>query len=141
MILVDAGPLVAVGDTSSRLHGPCVAALKEARAPRLVPGPVIAEVCYLLARNVGTAAEARFLRSFGSGFFTVTDLTAADLERAADLAEQYADLPLGGTDACVIALAERLGVTTVATVDRRHFTVVRPRHVASFTLVPASSAP
>ena len=45
-------------------------------------------------------------------------------------------IPLGGTDAALIALAERLGVTEVATVDRRYFTVVRPRHVESFVLVP-----
>jgi uncharacterized protein len=52
------------------------------------------------------------------------------------LVRQYADLKLGGTDAAVIATAERLGITRVATVDRRHFTVVRPNHVASFALLP-----
>jgi uncharacterized protein len=55
----------------------------------------------------------------------------------AALVRQYADLPLGGTDAAVIATAERLGVTGVATVDRRHFTIVRPRHTHGFTLLPA----
>lgn len=54
----------------------------------------------------------------------------------ADLVEQYDNLPLGGSDASVVALAERLGVTTVMTLDRRHFSVVRPRHVATFTLLP-----
>lgn len=56
--------------------------------------------------------------------------------RMAALVRQYADLKLGGTDAAVIATAERLGITRVATVDRRHFTVVRPKHVASFALLP-----
>ena len=54
----------------------------------------------------------------------------------AELVEQYASLPLGGSDASVIALAERLQVDKVATLDRRHFTVVRPRHRASLTLLP-----
>ena len=54
----------------------------------------------------------------------------------ADLVEQYADLPLGTTDAAVIAVAERLNVTEVATLDHRHFTVVRPDHVKSLTLLP-----
>ena len=54
----------------------------------------------------------------------------------ADLVEQYDNLPLGGSDASVVALAERLGVTTVMTLDRRHFPVVCPRHVATFTLLP-----
>jgi predicted nucleic acid-binding protein len=53
----------------------------------------------------------------------------ADIARAADLVEKYADLPLGTADACVIALAERLGVTRVATLDKRHFSVVKPRHI------------
>jgi len=54
----------------------------------------------------------------------------------ADLVVQYADLPLGSVDASVVAVAERLGVTMVMTIDRRHFTVVRPRHVDAFTLLP-----
>ena len=50
------------------------------------------------------------MRSFATGFLTVADVTAADLTRSAELVEQYADLPLGGTDACLVALAERLGI-------------------------------
>jgi len=100
---------------------------------------VIAEVCYLLAREVGTRAEASFLRSFSTGFLTPLDLEPADLERAAELVETYADLPLGGTDACLVALAERLDLAEVATLDRRHFSVVRPRHVDAFLIVPAAS--
>ena len=66
----------------------------------------------------------------------MADLTAEDLDRCADLVEQYADLPLGGTDASIIALAERLQIVEIATLDHRHFRVVRPRHIAAFTLLP-----
>ena len=54
----------------------------------------------------------------------------------AELVVIYGDLPLGTTDASVIAIAERLNLTDVATLDRRHFTVVRPTHISTFTLVP-----
>jgi len=54
----------------------------------------------------------------------------------AELTEQYIDMPLGTTDASVIALAERLDITEIATLDRRHFTAVRPRHLEAFTLLP-----
>lgn len=54
----------------------------------------------------------------------------------AELVTEYADLGLGTTDASVIAIAERLGVSEVATLDHRHFTVVRPRHTRAFTLLP-----
>lgn len=54
----------------------------------------------------------------------------------ADLVEHYADFPLGTSDAAVIALAERLDVDEIATLDHRHFRAVRPRHVKAFTLLP-----
>jgi predicted nucleic acid-binding protein len=54
----------------------------------------------------------------------------------AELVERYSDLGLGGVDASIVAVAERLGQTEVATLDRRHFGVVRPRHVKRFTLLP-----
>ena len=66
----------------------------------------------------------------------MVDLTATDLGRSAELVEQYSDMPLGATDACLVALAERLGIVELATLDRRHFTVVRPRHVDTLTLIP-----
>lgn len=50
------------------------------------------------------------------------------------------DLPLGIVDAAVITIAERLRLTAIATLDRRHFTVVRPRHTAAFVLLPDSDA-
>jgi predicted nucleic acid-binding protein len=56
--------------------------------------------------------------------------------RIAELVARYRDLPLGTVDASVVATAERLGVNDIATVDRRHFTGVRPAHVAAFTLLP-----
>jgi predicted nucleic acid-binding protein len=102
----------------------------------LVPGTVIAEVGYLLARNAGPRVEALFLDAVADGDFELTDLVAADARRAASLVRTYSDLPLGTTDATVVAIAERLGATEVATLDRRHFTVVRPTHVNAFTLLP-----
>lgn len=136
MILVDTGPLVAAANLADTHHAASVAALAGARPPRLVPGLVIAEVSYLLARDAGSAVEAEFLRSFATGFLAIADLTVADLDRSAELVEQYADLHLGATDACLVALAERLGIVELATLDRRHFNIVRPRHVDALTLIP-----
>lgn len=97
---------------------------------------MVAEVGYLLGAKAGARAEAVFLRSLADGDFIVEELTKADYARVADLVEKYADLPLGTTDAAVIALAERLDVREVATLDHRHFTVVRPQHVKALTLLP-----
>ena len=96
------------------------------------------EVGCLLQSRVGPRAEVIFLRSFGGDRFTVAELEDDDIPRMAELVETYLDLPLGIVDAAVIAIAERLRLPAVATIDRRHFSVVRPRHVPAFTLVPGS---
>lgn len=64
------------------------------------------------------------------------ELTREDYARAAELVLACQSLPLGTTDATVIAVCERLGLTEVASLGRRHFTVVRPRHVKALTLLP-----
>jgi predicted nucleic acid-binding protein len=73
----------------------------------LLPAPIVAEVGYLLAAKAGPRIEATFLRSVAAGDFVPVELIATDYERMAELVEQYADLPLGTSDASVIALAER----------------------------------
>lgn len=102
----------------------------------LVRGTVVAEVGYLLARESGARSESLFLTALADGDFELVDLRQEDYRRAAELVTTLTDLPLETTDATVVALAERLGVREVATLDRRHFTVVRPAHVTTLTLLP-----
>lgn len=97
---------------------------------------VVAEVSYLVGANLGAAAEVDFFSMLRSDRFRVEQLVAEDVVRITELVQRYADLPLGGTDASVVAAAERLGFDTVATLDHRHFTVVRPLHVEALTLLP-----
>jgi predicted nucleic acid-binding protein len=137
MLLADTGPLVAVANTKDQHHDLCQQLLETHPGPIAVPAPVIVEVCQLLASRRGTSAEAAFLTSLAAAEMDVLNLEPADYSRAAALVNRYADLPLGAVDATVIAIAERLRVTEIATLDRRHFTVVRPRHVDAFTLFPA----
>jgi uncharacterized protein len=136
VILVDTGPLVAVGSADDKHHQVCTELLGSATEELLVPATVSAEVCYLLERRAGSRSEAAFLRLFPAGKLVPVEVTTADYERMAELVELYADWPLGGTDASVIAIAERLGVTKVATLDRRHFGPIQPNHVEGFTLLP-----
>lgn len=94
------------------------------------------EVCQLLASRRGTHSEALFLSSLAAGELKLLDLLPADYGRAAELVQQYSNLPLGAVEAFVIAAAERVGATNVATLDRRHFAIVQPKHVHAFTLFP-----
>lgn len=139
MILFDTAPIVAATFTTERHHRACVelfTRLRRRNERLLLPPTVAAEVGYLIDKLGGTQREVEFLEGVADGGFEPVDLTAQDYRRMAELAGQYADMRLGTTDAAVIALAERLGVTEVATLDRRHFRAVRPRHVDALTLLP-----
>lgn len=139
MIVCDTGPLVAAALSSDPDHHRCVelfTGMHLANRQMLLPAPIVAEVGYLLGTRIGARAESVFLRSLAANDFMPVELAPPDYSRMADLVEQYANLPLGTSDASVIALAERLDITEIATLDHRHFTVVRPRHTTSLTLLP-----
>jgi uncharacterized protein len=136
VLVVDAGPLVASAATGDRNHKRCIALLSQAPRPLLVPSLVVTEVAYFLADRIGPHAEKAFARSLRNGELLIEPVERADLVRIDDLLDEYADLPLGIVDASVVASCERLGATSLATLDRRHFSVVRPRHCDALTLLP-----
>lgn len=138
MILVDTGVLVALTNHRDTHHVACREwFLSTEPGDLVIPSPLVAELCYMVALRGGSTAEAAMLEDLADGLYgTIAEVTVEDLRRMSTLVAQYGDLPLGGADASVVALAERLGIQKVATTDRRHFSVVRPRHAASFTLLP-----
>jgi predicted nucleic acid-binding protein len=101
----------------------------------VIPTLVVAEATYFVGTRLGATAEAAFLR--GIGGLEVEGPSPEDWPRMAELVERYEDFPLGGTDASVIALAERMGASVVVTLDRRHFAAVQPQHRPAFDLLPA----
>lgn len=136
MILVDTGVIYAVADRADADHDACTPLLATHPGPLLVPTTVIVEAAWLIESRLGPAAEIAFLRSVRAGDLTRLDLIDPDWDRAADLVQTYADLGLGLVDASLVALAERLSVTTLATLNSRDFHVVRPAHTDAFTLLP-----
>lgn len=110
--------------------------LESHAGPLLVPTLVITEVAYLIGTRLGADPEVRFLGDFAAGNFNAEPVAASDWLRIAELISVYCDLPLGTVDASVVAVAERRKIDDVATLDRRHFTVVRPSHVTAFNLLP-----
>ncbi|HEU4703570.1 MAG TPA: PIN domain-containing protein [Conexibacter sp.] len=135
-LIVDAGPLYAYVDADDAHHSACLELLETHPGPLIVPTLVVTEVTYLLGTRLGWKAEARFLGDLANGAFVLEPLHPADALRMVELVAQYHDLPLGSVDASVVAAAERLGETEIATVDRRHFGVVRPRHSSAFEIRP-----
>lgn len=134
--LVDAGPLYAYIDAGDSHHEECLALLKRHPGPLAVPVLVVAEVAHLVGTRLGPRAEVRFLGDLAARAFVTIPVEEDDWLRIAELVSRYHDLPLGTVDASVVAAAERLGIVTIATLDRRHFGVVRPAHAAAFECIP-----
>ena len=100
----------------------------------MVPVCVLVEVEYMARPWAG--AFGALVAEFDRGAFELLDLPPRWLVRAGELLDRYRELPLGLVDATVVAAAEMLGETRLATLDRRHFGVVRPDHVPALKLVP-----
>lgn len=135
--IVDSGPLYAVADSDDQDHAGSLAVLERSDLQLVIPALVVAEVTYLIGRRLGAAAESRFLA--GLSTFDIEAPAPEDWPRIAELVGVYREFPLGGTDASVVALAERLETELVITLDRRHFAAIRPRHCPAFQLLPGES--
>lgn len=133
--LYGSGPLYAYIDRDDRHHAASLGPLESHPGPLIVPTLVVTEVTYLLGTRLGVDPEVRFLGDLAAGNLIVEPVAASDWLRIAELVAQYADLPLDTVDASVIAAAERLGTNDMATLDLRHFTVVRS-NTGTLNLLP-----
>ncbi len=133
-ILVDTGAFYALADRDDAWHERMRDHLHGRNQVLMAPVSVVPEVCYLLRSRLGPGAERVFAESLSAGEVAVEGLTQRDLARCAELLAQYEFL--GFVDASVVAIAERLKLTSLVTTDRRDFRRVRPRHVRSFELLP-----
>jgi predicted nucleic acid-binding protein len=136
-LVLDTGPILALLDAGDPAHESCVEMVEELHEDLVVPTCVLVEIDYWAHKLLGAEAWDVVVADIASGAYRLEPLTLDDLQRAAELERDYADLDLGLVDASVIALCERLGETKVATLDRRDFSVVRPRHCESLDLLPA----
>jgi predicted nucleic acid-binding protein len=133
--VADTGVVYAAFDARDPNHPAC-ASLLSAGPAVVIPAPVIVEVDWIACSRGHPKATSTLLASVLDGSLLVASLDAEDYARIRHLVELYSDLPLGVVDASVVVTAERLEQDTIATLDRRHFSVVRPLHVDAFTLVP-----
>jgi uncharacterized protein len=120
-------------------HKRCVPLLQSSGERRIVPTPVLVELDHLLGRELGADAFPALLDTIKAGELDVEDLTSADYERATELMRTYADLEVGFVDCAVLAVTERLSEPKLATLDHRHFSTMRPRHVEALELLPTAS--
>jgi hypothetical protein len=135
-LILDTGPLLASLDAADPDHEACSNMLITAAEDLVVPALVLGELDYWCTRRLSIDSWLIFLADVIAGVYRIEAPSAADLERCRELQDRYRDMSLGVVDASVIALAERLEEPKVATLDERHFRVVRPRHVPALELLP-----
>ena len=110
--------------------------LKNIREPIVLPIPAITEVAYLLARDINSEAAADFVASLATTELTLEIPRQEDYSRSAEILRQYSDAKLDFVDTLIVAIAERLNITRVLTLDRRDFQLIRPKHCTAFEILP-----
>lgn len=133
--IADTGFMLALLVETDAQHQACAPIYQQQRIIYL-PQSTLGELAYMLWREGGNAFVARFLHGLADSRVELVPLTDIDIARTAELLDQYADARLDFVDASVIAVAERLDITRILTLDRRDFALVRPRHCEYLELLP-----
>jgi len=135
-LVLDTGPLLAALDAADPDHDRCAELLGEVDEDLVVPILVLAELDYWCHERLGVGAWISFLEDLLDGAYRLEAATMPDLARCHEIQRQYDDQSLGVVDASILALVERLGESKLATLDHRHFSVLRPAHVEALQLLP-----
>ncbi|MEO8608761.1 MAG: PIN domain-containing protein [Chloroflexota bacterium] len=133
--VADTSFIVALGNAAEKSHVACEV-VKRGEEVIIVPQTVLAEVGYLFTQRLGNRAMANFLRALPETKYRIMALESVDFVRTAELLEKYTDSRVDFVDATVAALAERLQVKRILTIDQRDFQILRPKHVDHFELLP-----
>jgi len=135
-LIVDTSVLLAYFDNSEPKQAVVAQLLEQATDDLVVSPYVIAELDYLLASRHGLGIELLALRELGSGAWNLASIGTSDLTQAIGVIERYGDQNIGLADASNVVLADRYSTRTIATLDRRHFDVLRPLRGGRFSVVP-----
>jgi predicted nucleic acid-binding protein len=134
-LVLDTSVVYASLDRADFAHKACRRLLNDTDEPLVIPAPVLVEVDYFV-RRIGVQIQLQFLADIIEGAFEVVHVRASEYVRIRELCAKYSDQNIGLVDASIVAIAERLNEPKIATLDRRHFGVIRPRHVDAFNLLP-----
>lgn len=136
MIVADTSGLLALFNRREPAHEAVRAAVADLDGPMVVPPYVVAELDYLVASRLGVDAGLAVLAELASGAYDLAHLDADRLRRCHQVIKRYRTLDIGVADASLVVLADERRTRTVLTLDRRHFTVLRPLGGGRFRLLP-----
>ena len=128
--------MFAVLDESDAFHKTASKAFEREVYTLLLPEVALTELAFLLLRESKYDVLASFLRQIVTGGIKIVGAEMPDFLRAADILEQYADSKIDFVDAVIMAIAERLNIKRILTVDRRDFGMFRPKHCEFFEIIP-----
>lgn len=134
--LVDTGILYAMADMDDAWHESVKTFFQNTLDVLVVPVTVLPEICYLLNNHLGQNSEKKLIASIVQGELRIEGLTNDDFRRSSQLLETYSNMNIGFVDASMVAIAERLKIHRILTTDRKHFSIIRPRHCRVFDLLP-----
>lgn len=134
--IADTSFVAALGNRTDKRHSECVTAYQRESVIYL-PQSVLAEVGYMLGREIGNRAFAEFLMRLPDTKYRILALEMRDLLRTSELLAQYADSRIDFVDATIAAIAERLKITRILTLDQRDFRIMRPKHSDYFEILPS----
>ncbi len=135
-LIADSSFVYALYSPRDSLHQGAVSFVSQNTETLLVPNVVLPEVCYLITRDMGYRSIRTFLECLAQLGAPFEPIEFSDLGRIRDIVTTYADAEFDIVDCCIMAIAERLNVTRIATFDRRDFTMFRPRHCEFLELLP-----
>ncbi len=134
-VIVDTSALLAFFDASEPDHAAVSAVLGSADV-LVVPPYVVAELDYLIATRHGVDYELLVLDELAGGAWDLAAFDEEGLRRAREVIAGYRDQQIGLADASIVVLAERYRTRTIASLDRRHFGVLRSLDGGHFEVVP-----
>lgn len=134
--LIDSSFLIALFDANDVNHDLVQQFVRISKADLLLPEIALTEVAFLLEREGGTKAAVSFMRDMAVSKIERVSLIPSDLVRAASIKEKYATADFDFVDCCIMALSERLNITTICTFDHRDFGIFQPSHCEYLMLVP-----
>ena len=134
MVLVDAGPLVALVNRNDSHHEECRSALLRIRQPLATAWPPFTEAMYLVRDSL--RAQNSLWEMVSTEAVNMLQLASSDCSRMRELMVRYSDLPMDLADAALVRLAERERIRRIFTIDRRDFQVYRPKGVGRFEILP-----
>ena len=134
--IIDTSAIISLVDRSSEHHHSLADIINKENYRLIIPSPVIPEACYMLNKKFGISVEIKFIEEIISVNFHIEVIKFLDLARIVEILKKYNNLDIGYVDGAIIAIAERLKINRIFTLDRKHFNSLIPLGFDYFEIYP-----